>query len=121
MLGPNQKKWIAALRSGEYEQSKGKLKCRTGFCCLGVWLDICGVEWKNSLNFSSYKGYEYSLPDANYKELGLKSDDGLIDPPITYNNDIHKYLTDCNDRGLTFEEIADLCEQYPESIFEEPK
>lgn len=30
------KKWIKALRSGEYAQTKGALQDNEGFCCLGV-------------------------------------------------------------------------------------
>ena len=131
MLGPNQKKWIAALRSGEYQQCTGRLKKggpslrfeeRRGFCCLGVWLDICDVEWEDTdYDWYSYNDASSNLPDLDYKELGLKSDDGLIEPPIKYNNHTYEYLTDCNDHGLTFEQIADFCEKYPESIFKEEK
>lgn len=38
-------KWIEALRSGEYEQGRGSLKCDGKFCCLGVALDIQGATW----------------------------------------------------------------------------
>lgn len=30
------KKWVAALRSGKYEQGVARLQSDTGFCCLGV-------------------------------------------------------------------------------------
>jgi hypothetical protein len=29
-------KWVAALRSGEYKQTKGYLRNKKGYCCLGV-------------------------------------------------------------------------------------
>lgn len=32
-------KWVAALRSGDYEQGRGYLH-RGGFCCLGVACDL---------------------------------------------------------------------------------
>ena len=41
-IGPSEvkisefKKWLRRLRSGKYEQSKGKLQSLEGFCCLGV-------------------------------------------------------------------------------------
>jgi hypothetical protein len=31
-------RWIEALRSGEYEQTQGRLRDETGYCCLGVLL-----------------------------------------------------------------------------------
>ena len=41
------KKWLAALRSGEYEQATGELRDAVGFCCLGVACDISGVgKWE---------------------------------------------------------------------------
>ena len=41
------KKWLKALRSGGYKQTRGKLKSRNGsFCCLGVLCDIQGAKWK---------------------------------------------------------------------------
>jgi hypothetical protein len=32
--------WTAALRSGEYEQTKGYLRTDEGYCCLGVLCEI---------------------------------------------------------------------------------
>jgi hypothetical protein len=29
-------KWLAALRGGEYKQGRYALRCRDGYCCLGV-------------------------------------------------------------------------------------
>ena len=46
MLPENVQKWIAALRSGKYKQTRGYLKDVNGFCCLGVASDICpSVSW----------------------------------------------------------------------------
>lgn len=33
-------KWVAALRSGEYKQTREFLRTSTGFCCLGVLCDL---------------------------------------------------------------------------------
>jgi len=42
-------KWLAALRSGEYQQGTGTLRARGRYCCLGVLCDIYsrehGIEW----------------------------------------------------------------------------
>lgn len=37
-------KWVAALRSGEYEQGRGRLKTGNAFCCLGVLCDLYAKE-----------------------------------------------------------------------------
>lgn len=49
------KKWIKALRSGEYKQAKNELRSLggtdgevLGYCCLGVLCDIANVRWKGS-------------------------------------------------------------------------
>lgn len=40
------RKWVAALRSGNYKQGKGRLRTsgengkQDEFCCLGVWCDL---------------------------------------------------------------------------------
>ncbi len=38
------RKWLKALRSGEYDQGKGKLFCDGKYCCLGVADEICGYS-----------------------------------------------------------------------------
>ena len=41
------KRWLKALRSGKYRQTRGKLKSRNGsFCCLGVLCDIQDAQWE---------------------------------------------------------------------------
>lgn len=37
------KKWLEALRSGEYQQTKGHLKDAEGHCCLGVLCEITNL------------------------------------------------------------------------------
>jgi hypothetical protein len=41
-------KWVAALRSGEYQQGRGRLKTGDAFCCLGVLCDCYGKEHPDS-------------------------------------------------------------------------
>jgi hypothetical protein len=36
--------WVAALRSGEYQQGSGKLNKDSMFCCLGVLCDIASKQ-----------------------------------------------------------------------------
>ena len=40
MNEPRVKKWIAALRSGDYPQTFKRLRDKQGFCCLGVACDL---------------------------------------------------------------------------------
>ena len=53
--------WLVALRSGDYEQTLGRLRAGDGFCCIGVAADLVdpdgwlgpGVSW---LSGSSWRG-----------------------------------------------------------------
>src|SRR4051812_2834892 len=36
MLSPNARKWVEALRSGRFKQTRGVLTNDEGYCCLGV-------------------------------------------------------------------------------------
>lgn len=83
-------KWTAALRSGEYEQGKGRLcTIESGvvtWCCLGVLCDVVeGVEW-NDANIGdptfSYRIAEYgdgsnghALPDTLRPVVGIPDGD----------------------------------------------
>lgn len=37
-------KWIAALRSGEFEQNRGSLYWKGKYCCLGVLAKVSGLN-----------------------------------------------------------------------------
>lgn len=36
-------KWINALKSGKYTQTKGQLKDEIGYCCLGVLAEVANL------------------------------------------------------------------------------
>ena len=101
-------KWIAALRSGEYKQGRSFLRKEDNFCCLGVALDLLGVEWKKS---------PYTLNEGTVFRCG--TDDGVL--PFKYarqlgiaqSGQIEDYsaLAAMNDAGKSFLEIADFIEQ----------
>jgi len=99
------KKWVAALRSGKYEQKGGRLKCENGFCCLGVLTDLhqkeIGKEW------GIIQGQEYFLSGEtrDWAELGAND-------PTMEVEDTRKDISDLNDNyGWTFKELADLIEE----------
>ena len=102
------KKWIVALRSGEYKQGKGVLAIQEGdtvaFCCLGVAGHLCGY----TANDMYMKGYLY--PDkfpAVPKELEHVFEDQFkADVPLW------KILQGMNDHKMfTFDQIADYLEK----------
>lgn len=97
-------KWVAALRSGEYEQGTGWLlkigdDGKKRYCCLGVLSEVCGVEWGEpgaSGEIDPIEGYRGLVP----KSLG-----GVL------HDKYEAYLSTMNDVGSTFEEIADWIEE----------
>jgi len=105
------RRWIAALRSGKYRQGEGCLcataKGRTRFCCLGVLAnEELDAEWVfsndpyNPTWSLHYKGDEDDglLPKDARRELGLSADQ-------------EQDLSDMNDEGKSFREIADWIEE----------
>lgn len=116
-------KWVAALRSGKYQQTTQKLKNHgtNNFCCLGVLCDIHrkivlkkGVDkvWKHSPNLPHkdlYNDEGSILPYNVQKWAGLKSYNG----PFDKEDGTRTCLSEQNDKGLTFSEIADIIEKNP--------
>ena len=121
-------KWLAALRSGDYEQTTDTL-CRTsetsnevhpdhpGFCCLGV-LEHCltgGVE---------------TMPDNNDEFRTVPSDKFLFNRHIKFVDEYGNLSTvpilvykgawrsaaELNDVGMSFKQIANLIDKQIEGV-----
>jgi hypothetical protein len=103
-------KWVAALRSGRYQQGRQALRRGHTFCCLGVLCDISGLgEWSDNwyCPAGDSHGSLYHLPNPVIEWAGVESDSPIVDLA-----DSAEYLTELNDAGKTFEEIADLIEKH---------
>ena len=106
------KKWLRALRSGKYKQTKEMLhKKNGGYCCLGVLCDIYAKEKKvkwgevNPLRPSKIMFLDHSdiLPDEVMEWAGLASDNPECG---------EKSLAQYNDAGMRFGDIAVLIEKH---------
>ena len=102
-------RWVAALRSGEYEQSKNFLKGEYGFCCLGVLCDILQDDLGGEWDEDSFMGVSEFLPGEIMEYCGLTdSDPELVskgqEKGISFFNDAE------DDFHLTFAELADAIE-----------
>jgi hypothetical protein len=113
----NREKWVAALRSGEYQQAGGKLRTNWGgFCCLGVACELAAIEGVIPEWDGGYCGDNQVPPEAVVNWLGLTSECGATDEverawgsggqvirslPLTVLNDETKW---------SFDRIADLVE-----------
>lgn len=120
-LGKNQQAFLAALRSGEFEQTNYRLEDEHGYCCLGVGCVIAerhGVEVRRS-GLGLVKGDSLSNQPAVQEWLGLYNPYGdslLRDPGYM------PALTRLNDTlGRTFNEIADHLEANAKYYFKESK
>lgn len=148
-LGPIQKQWIAALRSGKYKQGKSFLEAPDGdaFCCLGVACKATdhGEDLILTSNGDYIMGFTLADQEASvYEALGLRDGAGepslepaerldelkeyLIDKRPDLGADIENswssdlQLIDLNDTlELTFDQVADLLETFPDLYFEESK
>ena len=108
-------KWIAALRSGEYQQTEGKLCGAGGFCCLGVLCDLyekeqCDTDdgWRDGRTHPPVKVVKWSGMQSDSPPVRLKRGEGrsaLLMP-----------IVDVNDLGTPFSEIADMIEAQWESL-----
>ena len=117
------KKWVEALRSGQYVQGKESLCQQDGasketFCCLGVLCDLYAREVNDGSGFlddvaPASGNYlfrigmtgsvdETILPNEVMSWSGMQSDNG--------ESGEGDCLAQRNDKGQTFEEIANKIE-----------
>lgn len=123
MKAEKAKLWREALTSGEYEQTRGCLRNKHGFCCMGVICDLhakeTGAEW-TPIEFENdpqrYLNKDAILPRKVMDWAGIKSTVGGINIEIEGIPELFTTLTAKNDSGATFKEIADLIEQHEEAL-----
>ncbi len=116
-------KWVAALRSRKYQQTKSVLKTMSGFCCLGVLCEIAPPElgmFDSSFNYISARGNARDvalLPLSVREWSGLKTTEGCH-PDIAAVIPVGAVgsLAGANDRGASFAEIADFIEKHWETL-----
>jgi hypothetical protein len=125
-LGPLQQKWVAYLKKNGHKQGKGALGYidekdrRKKMCCLGaagyailkscVWKDKTLLEKKTNDNL---------VLNHSYEKLGLRTENGSFG--ILENLDDPAALSELNDQGYSWYEIACYLEAAPELFFTEPK
>lgn len=120
-MNPNAKEWVAALRSGEFEQVTGWLSKDGRYCCLGVGCEVFrrqtgrgrwGIGSEERIPFRVDIEEEVgALPAAVRDWLGLSGREGQISAPWIAS------LAALNDDGATFDQIADLIESEPAGLF----
>lgn len=105
--------WTTALRSGKFEQGRGALNSGGKFCCLGVLCELAvaegvveRVEFGESFRYGAdNEAFSYTyLPHEVVVWSGVEYTGRMKGCPDS--------LATINDRGASFEEIADTIEQY---------
>lgn len=98
-------KWVAALRSGKYEQGQNYLRTeKNKYCCLGVLCEVAGIE-----PVLLKDGYHYGTDNADL-------DNDLMNKFGLNRDHIYNLIQMNDDDEESFEAIAnyiesDLCFQ----------
>ena len=101
-MNPNMVKWLEALESGEYVQTRGWLREGNTFCAVGVAVDLysraAGIPWDapGYKDRYSFEGHSATEPNGLLEWLGLTAKG---------ENLVFK-MNDDPDKLLTFSEIA---------------
>ena len=123
-------RWVAALRSGEYEQGRGYLHTEDGHCCLGVLCDLHqretgDGEWRpwGSGDAGHSQCYRDGLGiDGEYTPPpGVREwADMLEDPKLSFRHrfgtEMRDEIANLNDGGFSFARLADLIEEQWERL-----
>lgn len=107
------KKWVAALRSGEFKQVQMSLNRDGKHCCLGVLCDLALVDGYVECDFSGptyitlygERNRRGVLPEEVMKYSGIGDSIGVI-------RKLDTDLASLNDSGKSFSEIADIIEKH---------
>jgi len=96
------KKWVRALRSGEYEQTQGALMDsfdgNKAYCCLGVACVLRSEELGVDPQTLSVH------PERTFDDNGFAGE-------WLFPEDVQEDIAALNDSGKTFEELADHIEK----------
>lgn len=106
-------KWLVDLRSGDYRQTKKRLKERSEdgvirHCCLGVLADRCPeAKWEATLG-GAFSSVEVGADGAHRPYEALPGEGVRRWANLDYMTGAA--LASANDHGATFSEIADFIE-----------
>lgn len=111
--------WVNALRSGEYKQTRERLKDHNGgFCCLGVLCDLYlkenNEDWSlddDGLPCIEINGFiRYNETEHPPTKVCNWADINSDSPSVKNEYGEPEVLVNLNDNGASFEEIANLIE-----------
>lgn len=97
-------KWVAALRSGQFKQGRGRLHFYGTYCCIGVLAVVQGVNLSADERFQ----FEDSICTSSLPENLMAGLDQLTTGNLADMNDGHG----ADKPGMTFAQIADYIEAH---------
>jgi len=123
-------KWVAALRSGEYQQERGYLHTEHGHCCLGVLCDLHqretgDGEWRpwGSGDAGHSQCYRDGLgidgeyaPPPGVREWADMEEDPCVRVKQPDGDETADEIVNLNDQGYSFLQLADLIEEQWEDL-----
>lgn len=94
-------KWIADLRAHPELQGRGQLQKGNKFCCLGRLCVVLEITF---------------MPSKIWLPIEAQMAAGISAPNVKIPDHPDLFLTNINDKGATFAQIADIIEQYWEDL-----
>jgi hypothetical protein len=103
--------WTRALKSEQYAQGKGEMRGKTGYCCLGVAMDIAFANGCEPTGYDNW-GTTSQLPDRVADWYGLPRGDQSDPRLYAVGADRTRALgrqraSSLNDSKVPFSNIAD--------------
>jgi len=104
-------RWLTALRSGEYKQGQKYLRRNGEYCCLGVLSEIIKDE------VPEWRWQAYVDKDMWHWRAAADGSDAAQMIPVSvcdhidFDREEAVYLSNMNDKGAPFSDIADYIER----------
>ena len=113
-----QKDWLHDLKTTRAKQGECFLKSDTGWCCLGRALHVMRVKGEYcGVSALEFEGETQYLSEARRGEIKLRNRLGNAKQPFMIDGFSFASLSEANDSGCTFKEIAAAIEADPENFF----
>jgi hypothetical protein len=111
------KRWVRALISGEYPQTRNCLRDSTGYDPLGVLADISGLGYYSSVPFE--KGEELQPRGFILHETSESAPPtvlGQLEELVGLRFESIGILAEMNDKGMPFKHIAGYIAKHHEAL-----
>ena len=109
--------WIDALESGNYPQTRGRLRDNKGHCCLGLLCEVSGIgTWvpngKGSPPAGRDPGFSYRVHESDPNPPSYRPSYEVLRRTGLDPADVTKLIAFNDDAGMSFPEIAQRLRAY---------